>query len=158
MRYLLLAVLLVSCSTQKHYSQNDYSFYDAHFTAAPNVRTDGVYINLKDSTAYKFYHTGQSNLILHIDSNYVDAFNQRRKSTLFEGYYKVKGDSIVIQSVSVPRRLFVYNYGFITPDSLIIVSETISGKGKFKDKYFTSKYRAYYGFRADTGKFALPNW
>lgn len=185
--YLLLIILLCGCNTRKHYFEKDYSFYNSNFKPDPAslLRTDGVYVLQKiwtnanggtertatEKQVYKFYNTGQVNLILDLDNklganaNYVQAFNReitessaKKRATLFEGYYKTENDRIVIQRASVPRQLFVYNYGLIKKDTLILVKETIAGKGKIKDQYFTDYYKAYYTFVATQQDYIKPNW
>lgn len=58
---------------------------------------------------YKFYKAGQANMILDLNDSlktnqaYIYALNARVKDiampTLFEGYYRVNGKRMVIQSV-----------------------------------------------------------
>jgi hypothetical protein len=70
---------------------------------------------------YKFYTNGQVNKVLDInnelknDSDYANAFNKTissnsdKKPTLFEGYYRLKDNKLVIQSVvSATRQFFLY--------------------------------------------------
>ena len=185
--YLLLFFVLCGCNTQKHYFEKDYSFFNSNFKPDPVslLRTDGVYVLQKiwtnadggteriatNKQVYKFYNTGQVNLILNTDNrlgtnpDYVQAFNReimestaKKSATLFEGYYKSEGNKIVIQRASVPRQIFVYNYGLIEKDTLILVKETITGKGKIKDEYFTDYYKAYYVFVPTQQNYIKPNW
>lgn len=160
-----------ACS-KKMYVKNDYTFYEQNFQLDldSGLRTDGVYVleNIwtKDSEQkatehhfYKFYKTGQSNLTVDVnheinsEQEYIESIKKQIASTNkddfkthFESYYKTQGNKIVIQRVSIPRNLFTYNYGFIENNNLILVKETIDGKGKFNEKYFTDYYRATYKF------------
>jgi hypothetical protein len=102
---------------------------------------------------------------LGANPDYVRAFNReitesaaKKRATLFEGYYKTENDRIVMQRASVPQQLFVYNYGLIKKDTLILVKETIAGKGKIKDQYFTDYYKAYYIFVPTQQNYIKPNW
>lgn len=180
-------VFFVSCSYQKRYVRNDYPFYkkDFQLDSASLLRTDGVYVLEKIWTSenggkeraaterqiYKFYNTGQVNLILDIGgtiktaSDYVQAFNQpikdnrsKKSATLFESYYKLEGNKLVIQRMVTPRRQFSYNYILLEKDRIIHVSSAISGRGKIKDKYFTDHYRAYYTFIPAAGDYLTPDW
>lgn len=154
------------------YVKEDYTFYEQDFkrNTISNLRTDGVYIleNIwtKDASRkpeeyifYKFYEEGQANITIDLDhqikteQDYIESIkthisltNQSEFKTLFEGYYKIEENKIVIQRLSSPRNLFVYNYGFVEKDKLIIVKETIDGKGKIEDKYFTDYYKETYRF------------
>ncbi|UYQ95382.1 hypothetical protein MKQ68_09760 [Chitinophaga horti] len=150
MRYVsLLSFLLVfaACSP-KYYRTGDYSFYDQKFSLPDTalLRKDGVYVS--DSMAYVFYKGGQSNLVL-TPGNHLQAIAERHRQqrpTLFEGYYRVQGRQLVIQSVNNARRQFYYTYALLSPDSLTVVRQTIKGKRRFKEKYFTSSYKAHYLF------------
>lgn len=160
-----------SCS-KKTYVQRDYTLYDENFQlpASSNLRTDGVYVldnvwtkdsqrKVTEHVFYKFYKGGQVNLTLDLNKEintnqeYIEnikkhiATTQKDKfKTHFEGYYKLQENKIVIQSVTVPRNLFTYNYGYLEGGKLILVKETIDGKGKIEDKYFTDYYKATYKF------------
>lgn len=168
---MIFSIGFFSCS-KKMYVKDDYTFYKPNFHLSDNskLRTDGVYVleNIwtKDSERkptehifYKFYETGQSNLTVDLNheinskeeyissiKNQINSTNKTDFTTHFEGYYNLKENKIIIQSVNVPRNLFNYNYGFIQDGELIIVKETISGKGKFEDKFFTDYYKATYKF------------
>lgn len=168
---MIFSIGFFSCS-KKMYVKDDYTFYDQKFKIDPNspLRTDGVYVLesiwTKDSERkadehqfYKFYKNGQSNLTVDInheinsEEEYIESIlkqvkntNQDEFKTHFESYYKLEGNKIVIQRVSIPRNIFTYNYGFVEKDKLILVKETIDGKGKFDNKYFTDYYKATYKF------------
>lgn len=168
---MLLSFAFFSCS-KKMYVKEDYTLYEQDFKRNPisQLRTDGVYVleNIwtKDSGRkpeehifYKFYEEGQVNITVDIghqiktEQEYIDSIkkhiastNQPKFRTHFEGYYKMEGNKIVIQRVSSPRNLFVYYYGIVEKDKLIIVKETIDGKGKIEDKYFTDYYKETYRF------------
>jgi len=162
---------LFSSCAQKVYQKEDYTFYDKAFKldVSSGLRTDGVYVldhiwtdenggttkQPKEHRFYKFYKGGQCNLTLEpsgeikTKEEYISAVSKdfvSKKSTLFEGYYKLEKNKIVLQSVVVPRRQFEYKYGFVEQDNLIIVKATTEGKGKFEDKYFTHYYKEYYVF------------
>ncbi len=173
-RYLILIAFLglfFSC-TKKLYQKNDYTFYRENFKldASSDLRTDGVYVLdriwtdenggttklPKEHVFYKFYETGQCNLTLDLshqiktNEDYLNVVYKDfsvKKNTLFEGYYKFESNKIVIQRAVVPRQQFEYKYGYIQKDSLIFVTATIDGKGKFDDKYFTETYKEFYVFK-----------
>lgn len=183
---MLFSIAFFSCS-KNVYVKHDYPFYQEKFQLPPgvNLRTDGVYVletiwsenaekKPTEHIFYTFFETGQSNLTIDINKeinteneyiesikNHIEQTKKNDFKTHFEGYYKVDSNKIVIQSVNVPRRLFVYNYGFIEKDKLILVKETIDGKGKFDDKYFTNYYKATYRFipldKTKT-KNLIPGW
>lgn len=184
---LLLLINFVSCNFQKHYAVTDYSFYknDFQLDSTSLLRTDGVYVLKKiwtnqnggteraatEKKIYKFYTSGQVNLILDLNgqiktnSDYVKAFNQRitdnqqqKSATLFEGYYKLEGEKMVIQSMVTPRKQFSYDYFLLEKNGIVQVSSTINGKGKIKDKYFPNYYKAYYIFVPASGDYLKPNW
>lgn len=150
-----LVVLFNSCS-EKIYQKEDYSFYNKTFKVDPSslLRTDGIYIlswiwtnenggvlkQTNDHRFYKFYSTGQCNLTLDLDlkikteQDYVEEVEKDFlpiKQTLFQGYYKLSGEKIIMQSRVVPRKQFEYKYGYIKKDSLIIVKVATQGKGAF---------------------------
>lgn len=183
----LVVFILGSCGYQKHYVKQDYSLYRADFElpASSVLRTDGVYVLQKIWTSedggvertaterkiFKFYPDGQVNLILDLDHDittnelYVKAFNEsilhsekNKSATLFEGYYKVEGQRMVVQRMVTPRKLFSYDYFLLEKDSLIQVSSTIEGRGKIQDKHFTNHYKAKYTFIPTTDKYIDPNW
>jgi len=173
-RYIVVMILFLgifSSCAQKVYKKEDYTFYDTSFRlhASSPLRTDGVYVldriwtdenggttkQPKDHCFYKFYIQGQCNLTLDPENSiktkddYRTAVSKnlsQRKNTLFEGYYKLENNRIILQSVVVPRRQFEYKYGYVENDSLVIVKVTTDGKGKFDDKYFTGYYKEYYVF------------
>lgn len=185
-RYVVITLFmgLFSSCAQKVYQKEDYTFYDKTFKldASSGLRTDGVYVldriwtdenggitkQPKEHRFYKFYEGGQCNLTLDpsgeikTKEEYIAAVSKDfviKKSTLFEGYYKLKDDRIVIQSVVVPRKQFEYKYGYVDHDSLIIVKATTEGSGKFDDSYFTAYYKEYYVFVPLAVKnVAQPQW
>lgn len=139
------------------------------------LKTNGIYVlesiwtqenggterkpNEKEHMFYKFYKTGQVNLTVDLNNtikteqDYIERikkdfeeYNQGEKKTLFEGYYKLKENKIVIQRKVVPRRQFNYRYGYVEENKIIIVSSTHLGNGKFDDKHFTKFYRETYRF------------
>jgi hypothetical protein len=184
-KYIMVVVLglFFSCAS-KHFSKDDYTLYDENFElpkTAP-LRTDGVYIlnsiwtnenggiTKKPDTHkfYKFYPGGQCNMLLDpdkeitSDGQYKEAVNVsagNKGKTLFEGYYKLQGSKIIIQSLqAAPLKQFEYKYGYITNEKLVIVKATIEGKGKFDDKYFTDYYKEEYSFLPLQGLVEAPNW
>jgi hypothetical protein len=176
------------CSFQKHYIRNDYSFYSKEFRLDNDspLRTDGVYIVDKIETdavsefrkmpkerkVYKFYPTGQVNMVLDpnnelkSDDDYMKGFNRRisdtsmsKRATLFEGYYRIRDNKIVIQFIHQPFRQFYYTYAYLTEQQFIIVRTTHLGKGKMKDKYYTSYYKEFYHFQQKpVNGYLLPDW
>jgi len=183
--YLMLFFLSIftSCG-QKLYEKGDYTFYKKSFVLKNNLvlKTNGVYVldhiwtkdnggtakEPKEHRFYKFYDTGQSNLFLDTDNtiktdqDYTDAIkndNRRKSETLFEGYYKLEGERIIIQSMVVPRRQFEYKYGYVENNTLVIVKATHEGNGKFDDKYFTDYYKEYYIFKPlQEVDAVIPKW
>jgi len=178
--------LFTSCA-QQHLSRGDYSFFDKNFVLAPDskLRTDGVYVLNKIWTDdnggtekkpdmhkfYKFYKTGQCNLTLdpenaiRTEQDYKtvvakDVQAAHKKATLFEAYYKLKEDKIIIQGIVYPVKQFEYKYGYLADNMLIIVKATREGSGKFDDKNFTDYYKEYYSFipLELTGSATDPNW
>ena len=185
-RYCIMLVLLgifTSCS-QKLYQKDDYPFYDKNFTLgkSSHLRTDGVYVLDRIWTGrdggtekkadkhrfFKFYAAGQSNSFEDVaksivtDEQYIAAVlkdGQPKDHTLFEGYYKLKENKIIIQNRVVPRGLFQYEYGYVEEDMLIIVKATHEGNGSFDDKYFTDYYKEYYVFKPLGGvSDIVPQW
>ena len=179
-----ILTFLPSCG-QKFYTKQQYSFYDEKFILETNsvLKTDGVYIleqvwssnkiqniNRKSSKVYKFYDSGHVNFSVQdstiSNQNYIKyvkeqiAISNKKKNTLFEGYYKIKGDKIIIQNVNTPLRQFYYTYGFLEDNKLKIVKETIEGNGKFDDKFFTKFYVETYKFIKIENLDSLdkPNW
>lgn len=169
---MLLAALFFSCS-KKIYVKNDYHLFEENFTLAPDalLRTDGVYVlesiwnknsgerKADEHIFYKFYNTGQANLTVDLDSkikteeDYLESIKEHIASTNkagfkthLEGYYRLQGNKIVIERITVPRDVAVYSYGYVESGKLVIVTETIEGKGKFSDKHFTDNYKATYVF------------
>jgi len=152
-----------------------------------SLRTDGVYIlksiwsqnngpqrtvQADERMVLKFYSTGQVNLLLDtVDraateqfdyagafDSIIDASIQHGSRTLFQGYYKVQGDRLVVQQVNAALQQFHYTYFLIGKDGLVKVSATISGKGRTDDCHFPPYYRAYYTFTPVERAFATPNW
>ena len=180
---IMLLAFFYSC-TPKIYKKSDYTFYDKTFNLniSSALRTDGIYVldriwtdengetfkEPKEHRFYKFYTTGQCNLTLDLSNeiktkeDYINVVNKDfliERSTLFEGYYKLQDNKIVIQRAVVPRRQFEYRYGYVEENSLIIVKSTINGKGKFDDKYFTNYYKEFYVFvPLDIIKEGEPQW
>jgi hypothetical protein len=152
-----------------------------------SLRTDGVYIlksiwsqnngperivEAHERIVLKFYSSGQVNLLLDtVDravieqfdyagafDSIIDASIQNGSRTLFQGYYSVQGDRLVIQQVNAALQQFHYTYFLIRKDMLTKVSATISGKGGLDDRHFPAYYRAYYTFTPVEGIFKIPNW
>lgn len=184
--YLIMFCFIISCGP-KFYYKSDYPFYDSNFILSDNaiLRTDGFYVleskwyKRNDSIekpnkyeVYKFYKNGQVNFIL-IDSlktdkeystlmkNQIDEYGKgKNEYTLFQGYYKIQEDKIIIQQVNSVTRNFSYLYGFIEENKLVVVNNTIEGKGSFKDNYFQDNYKAtYYFMSSEIAEWSLkPNW
>jgi hypothetical protein len=134
--------------------------------------TSGKQTTQKNKRVYKFYPTGQVNMVLDpnnelkSDDDYRKAFNRRihetslsKGATLFEGYYRIKGAKIVIQFVNQPLRQIYYTYAYLAEQQFSIVKQTHVGKGKIKDKYYTSNYKEIYRFEPKpVDGYLAPNW
>ncbi|RKS26003.1 hypothetical protein CLV94_1054 [Flavobacterium endophyticum] len=169
---MLLAVAFFSCS-KSMYTKQDYRLFEENFLLSPNtpLRTDGVYVlesvwnkdtgerKADEHIFYKFYNTGQANLTVDLDKSintsqeylesikkHIASTNKGGFKTHLEGYYHLEGNKIVIERITVPRDVAVYSYGYVENGKLVIVTETIEGKGKLNDKYFTDFYKATYVF------------
>jgi hypothetical protein len=169
---MLLAVAFFSCS-KSMYTKQDYRLFEENFLLSPNtpLRTDGVYVlesvwnkdtgerKADEHIFYKFYNTGQANLTVDLDKSintnqeylesikkHIVSTNKGGFKTHLEGYYHLEGNKIVIERITVPRDVAVYSYGYVENGKLVIVTETIEGKGKLNDKYFTDFYKATYVF------------
>jgi len=178
---------LCSCNFQRHYVKDDYPFYQHGYLLPKTtlLKTNGVYVldrivtsetdswgkQPKERLSYKFYPGGQVNLIVDLDDklkrpeNYQDAFNEAisrneaaKSATLFEGYYRLNGDRLVIQRMSTPRKQFEYTYALVRENELIVVKSTIERSGKIANKYFTNYYKAYYRFLPTDTNYVVPNW
>ncbi|NJM79740.1 MAG: hypothetical protein HC854_09155 [Flavobacterium sp.] len=149
------------------------------------LRTDGFYVleskwykrndKLVKPTqyeVYKFYKNGQVNFILldslKTDEEYValmksqiDEYGKgKNEYTLFQGYYKIQDNKIIIQQVNSVTRKFSYLYGFIEENKFSIVNNTIKGSGSFKDEYFQDNYKGSYSFMPSkiAESILKPNW
>ncbi|MCY1225454.1 hypothetical protein D9M72_376500 [compost metagenome] len=169
---MLLAVAFFSCS-KSMYTKQDYRLFEENFLLSPNtpLRTDGVYVlesvwnkdtgerKADEHIFYKFYNTGQANLTVDLDKSintnqeylesikkHIASTNKGGFKTHLEGYYHLEENKIVIERITVPRDVAVYSYGYVENGKLVIVTETIEGKGKLNDKYFTDFYKATYVF------------
>jgi len=169
---MLLAVAFFSCS-KSMYTKQDYRLFEENFLLSPNtpLRTDGVYVlesvwnkdtgerKADEHIFYKFYNTGQANLTVDLDKSintnqeylesikkHIASTNKGGFKTHLEGYYHLEGNKIVIERITVPRDVAVYSYGYVENGKLVIVTETIEGKGKLNNKYFTDFYKATYVF------------
>lgn len=180
---IILFGLFFSCGA-KYFTKQDYTFYNKDFRLQPDaaLKTNGVYVlesiwtnegggttkKPDVHTFYRFYTTGQCNIVLDLDKKitspvqYAAAVNEAsasRDRTLFESYYKLEGEKIVIQGIkALPVNQFEYKYGYVKDNALIIVKATIDGHGKFEDKYFTDYYREHYKFIRLDNLYDCPNW
>lgn len=184
--YLIMFCFIISCGP-KFYYQSDYPFYNSNFVLDENtlLRTDGFYVleskwYKRNNTiekpskfeVYKFYKTGQVNFILtdslkndkeytSLMRNQIELYGKSKKEyTLFQGYYKIEGNKIVIQQVNSVTRKFSYLYGFIENNKLVLVNNTIEGNGSFNDNYFQDNYKGSYSFfqSENADKDLIPNW
>jgi len=185
---IILLCLVCSCTSQKRYVGNDYSFYSKNFKldSAAFLRTDGVYILDRtetdgtnetkkvhhDKKIYKFYPNGQVNMVLDSanelksDDDYMKAFNSKinassitKNATLFEGYYRIQGNRMVIQFVNQPLRQFYYTYVYLAEKQMIIVKTTHVGRGKIKERYYNSSYKEPYRFKqTHVDGYLPPDW
>lgn len=169
---MLLATLFFSCS-KKVYVKKDYHLFEENFILSPDalLRTDGVYVlesvwnkdtgerKASEHIFYKFYNGGQVNLTVDLDHKiktaqdylesvkaHIAATNKTGFKTHLEGYYHLEGNKIVMERITVPRDVAVYSYGYVENGKLVIVKETIDGRGKLDDKHFTDNYKATYVF------------
>lgn len=144
----MLSICCVACSPYKYYAKNDFQFYREGFIQEGSLpRTQGVYVLDKVYTKrdgyitdhkfktythfYKFFKTGQHNAWLvpteKFDGNY-SAFvrNQTsspvRSGTLFQGYFKLKDDHIILENVNAALGKLYYTHGKISEDHLEIIS------------------------------------
>lgn len=169
---LLLSALLCSSCVKRIYRQGDFRLYERnyHLSSQELLRTDGVYVLdsihsnegsrvVTDHQFYTFFKSGQVNLTLDLQyqirnsEDYYQAVlthlqktQDPKMNTLFEGYFKIDSNLLVIERASVPRNILVYHYAMLKPDGLGIVKTTINGKGKIKEKNFMSNYREAYRF------------
>ncbi|WP_130736773.1 hypothetical protein [Flavobacterium sp. J27] len=171
---LFLVFAFNSCSS-KFYSKKDYSFYNQNFELDKEslLKTNGIYVldsvwsqssteipmekNIK-KVCYIFYKTGQSNMIISEKEDDLDykqfvlndfnrSKNNKNVGTLFQGYYKLKNNKIVIEKVNTSLRRFNYSYGYLENEKLIIVKpNSLQGEGNFEDKYFLDTYKEIYTF------------
>jgi len=184
---LYIVSVLQGCVNQKFYNNRDYSFYSP-MQVNPSkfaLRTDGVYIldeiitdskGEQSKTAsvtdiFKFYDGGQVNKALSPKKSLtaeecIEVFNDRiakrmktSTPTLFEGYYRQKNDSIVVQQMSTPTRQFYYSYGYVNNGALTIVSQSHVTSGKLAAKYYNNNYKAVYRFMyTGKSKYLAPDW
>ena len=164
--------------------QKDYSFYDEDFVLSADsvLRTDGFYVlagtadkqgNIVDTPdvyeVYKFYKTGQVNFLLmdtrQDNGGYLNAMKDQIEAgeavgTLFQGYYKVYGDKIIIEQVNTVTTNFIYSYGLVEHDTLKVAKKTIEGSGAFRADYFLGKSTMVYRFSPDQKAESelSPNW
>ncbi|VXC01826.1 conserved hypothetical protein [Flavobacterium sp. 9AF] len=170
--YLFFVFAFDSCGP-KFYFKNEYAFYRENFELdeASLLKTNGIYvldsiwsqstINKSDQklkkTFYIFYKTGQSNMIISdvVTEDYkkliIDDYYRSKKNkhlgTLFQGYYKIKDNKIIIEKVNTSLKQFNYSYGYLENDKLIIVKpNSLQGEGKFEDNYFLNTYKEIYKF------------
>tara|TARA_R110000851_G_scaffold89636_1_gene195598 strand:- start:718 stop:1299 length:582 start_codon:yes stop_codon:yes gene_type:complete len=177
-------ILLVSACMPVFLYQKDYSFYDADFALSANsaLRTDGFYVfegmagqqgNIADKPdvyeVYKFYKSGQVNFLLTdmLQENgvYLNAMKDQIEAgeagrTLFQGYYKIYGDKIIIEQVNTVTTNFIYSYALVDHDTLTVVKKTIEGGGAFRADYFSGKSTLVYRFTPDEKAESelSPNW
>ncbi|WP_417580973.1 hypothetical protein [Nitrincola sp.] len=172
----------------KYYTRSDYSFYNESFELSEEslLKTDGVYvlesvwssvdneINRKgrNKSLYIFHKTGQSNMIMMpsvssvpdyreiVMENYNRSEHNENIGTLFQGYYRLQGNRIIIENANSALKRFNYSYGYIENDKLIIVKpNSLQGDGEFEDKYFLQTYKEVYVFvPVENLESVLPNW
>jgi len=182
----VFSVFLNSCGS-KFYIKEDYTFYDQNFKI-PNpslIQTQGVYLldtdvktgEAKSSRAknfYKFFNGGQTFFSLQESEKQENEYNNIIKeeitrtsnpkkgiSTLFQGYYKINDNKVIIQNVNVPLRQFYYTYCLIQKDKLFVIQETIDGNGQFEAKFFEGKPKEIYTFKefvTNKAEEIIPNW
>ena len=118
---------------------------------------------------YKFYKSGQVNFLLtdtlQGNGGYLNAMKDQIEAgdvvrTLFQGYYKIYGDKIVIEQVNTVTTNFIYSYALVDHDTLTVVKKTIEGGGAFSADYFSGKSTLVYRFTPDEKAESelSPNW
>ncbi|GAA5168755.1 hypothetical protein GCM10025770_29230 [Viridibacterium curvum] len=168
-----LQALLVSCSPYKYYVKSDFSFYAEGFLLESAVlRTDGVYVLDKVYTQrngyvtdhsfkgyvhfYKFFKTGQQISYLvpekEFGGDYLrvvkeHAARAERGRTLFEGYYKLKDDRIILEGVNAALGNFHYSHGKIGDDRLEIISTASEGIKDFDERNLNYRVVHMYVFK-----------
>ena len=139
----LLPVFILQSCGQKFYTKKDFSFFDKNFILSKNsdLKTDGIYIldtiltnknssetlPVKHHKIYQFYKTGQSNFYftdyLKSEADYTSFLEKEieknstisSRGTLFQGYYKINVNRIIIQNVNTSLKRFNYTYGGCAP-------------------------------------------
>ncbi|QEW08197.1 hypothetical protein [Nitrincola iocasae] len=172
----------------KYYAKSDYSFYNESFELSEEslLKTNGVYVlesiwssvddkinrEERNKSLYIFHKTGQSNMIMMpsvssvpdyrevVMKNYNRTENNENIGTLFQGYYRLQGNKIIIENANSALRRFNYSYGYIENNKLIIVKpNSLQGDGKFEDRYFLQTYKEVYVFvPVENLESVLPNW
>lgn len=185
--YMIFVFAFDSCN-QKFYSKNDYSFYKENFELKEEalLQTNGVYVLEsiwssaddystlvdREKSFFVFYKTGQSNRIMVpnasgtldyeqlIIEDHKRRNNNKNIGTLFQGYYKLSDNKIIIENANAALRRFNYSYGYFEDDKLIIVKpNALQGEGKFDDKYFLETYKETYVFvPVENLDSILPYW
>lgn len=185
--YMIFVFAFDSCN-QKFYSKNDYSFYKENFELKEEalLQTNGVYVLEsiwssaddystlvdREKSFFVFYKTGQSNRIMVpnasgtldyeqlIIEDHERRNNNKNIGTLFQGYYKLSDNKIIIENANAALRRFNYSYGYFEDDKLIIVKpNALQGEGKFDDKYFLETYKETYVFvPVENLDSILPYW
>lgn len=144
----ILSMLITACSPYKYYAKTDFSFYQEGFSLQSSLpKTQGVYVLDKVYTKrygyvadhqfkgyshfYKFFKTGQHNSYLvqdkDFDGNYQRIVQEAKTGreggrTLFQGYYKLQSDHIILEGVNAALGKFHYTHGKIYEDRLEIIS------------------------------------
>lgn len=172
----------------KYYAKSDYSFYNESFELSEEslLKTNGVYVlesiwssvddkinrEERNKSLYIFHKTGQSNMIMMpsvssvpdyrevVMKNYNRTENNENIGTLFQGYYRLQGNKIIIENANSALRRFNYSYGYIENNKLIIVKpNSLQSDGKFEDGYFLQTYKEVYVFvPVENLESVLPNW
>jgi hypothetical protein len=143
----MLSICCIACSPYKYYVKKDFQFYsEGFFQKGLLPKTQGVYVleqvfskgdghiadhKFKGYTHfYKFFKTGQQNSYLvaekDFDGNYLGLVRHEAATwqgrTLFQGYYKLKEDHIILEGVNAALGKFYYTHGRISDDRLEIIS------------------------------------
>jgi len=123
---MLFSIAFFSCS-KNVYVKNDYPFYQENFQLPPdsNLRTDGVYV---------------------LESIWSENAEKKPKEHLFYKFYKTGQSNLTVDlnhEINTEEEYIesIKNHVESTKET-----ETIDGKGKLEDKYFTDYYKATYRF------------
>lgn len=184
----LIMVAFISCNPYKYYTKKDFEFYQENFQQKGILpKTQGVYVLEKVWTKrngyindhkykdyihfYKFFKTGQQNSYLIPKKEFNSSFSeivtkeaQNYKNgdrTLFQGYYKLKKDYIILENVNSALNNFYYSHGKIENDTLTIISTENSSLKEFDESKLNFLVKHVYVFKSfndPSYQDIKPNW